>query len=242
MPLLEICVETPAAIAAACAGGADRIELCAALALGGLTPTPGLVALAVASGLPVMAMIRSIAGDFAYDAATLAVMADDIAHAAAMGVAGVVFGATRDAALDSDALAFLTAAARRAGERRGRSLATTLHRAIDLCADPLRAVDTAIALGFDNILSSGKAGAAPDGAPVLAAMNTRAAGRCTLIAGAGVTAHNVATLLAATGVGAIHASCTTAPPATSVLGFGPTTASPDAHRVAALRAAITGKS
>ena len=242
MPLLEICVETPAAVAAARTGGADRLELCAALALGGLTPSLGLVALAVASGLPVMAMIRPVAGEFAYDAATLAVMADDIARVAALGVAGVVFGATSDDALDRQALALLMTTARQAGERRGRSLATTLHRAIDLCADPLRAVDTAIALGFDNILSSGGANTALDGAPILAAMNACAAGRCTLIAGAGVNADNVAALLAATGVDAVHASCTTTASVESTFGFGPAPASPNARRVAALRGAMTLKS
>ena len=215
MPLLEICVETPAAIVAARDHGADRLEVCAALALGGLTPSSGLVAFAVGSGLPVMAMIRPVAGDFVYDEDTLAIMADDIDRSAALGVAGVVFGILRRSTtlcdLDHDALARLVAHARAAGERRRRPLATTLHRAIDLCTDPVGAVDDAVAIGFDNILSSGGARTASDGAAMLAAMAVRAGDRCTIIAGAGIAPHNVEAIVASTRVGAVHASCTTDP-------------------------------
>ena len=79
--LLEICVDDAAGLAAARAGGADRVELCAALALGGLTPSAGLMALAARSGLPVMAMIRPRAGDFVWTPEERAAMRTEIAAA-----------------------------------------------------------------------------------------------------------------------------------------------------------------
>jgi copper homeostasis protein len=241
MTLLEVCVEAPDGIAAAVAGGANRIELCAALSLGGLTPSPGLVALATANVLPVMAMIRPHGGGFDYDRRMLAVMAGDITRVAALGVAGVVFGATRGRRLDTEALAMLMAHVRAQQTMDGRPLMTTLHRAIDLCADPVEAADQACTLGFDHILSSGAAVTAIEGASMLAAMQRRVRGRCTLIAAAGVTASNAAALIAATGVGAVHASCAvagTVDPATAALGFGPPPRPTDAELVRALRGAL----
>lgn len=92
--VLEICVDDAAGLAAARAGGADRIELCAALALGGLTPSAGLMAQAAGIGLPVMAMIRPRAGDFVWSPDERAAMLVEIAAARAAGLAGVVIGAS----------------------------------------------------------------------------------------------------------------------------------------------------
>lgn len=241
MAILEVCIDTPAAIAIAAAGGADRIELCAALDVGGLTPSAGLVAAAVASGVPVMAMIRPHTGGFAYDESALAVMADDIDRVVALGAAGLVVGVLAGAALDGDALTRLLAHAEVAGARRGRRVETTLHRAIDLCEDPLAAVEQAIALGFDHILSSGAAPTAIEGTAVLAAMQRVAAGRCTIIAGAGVSPGTVGVLVAATGVGAVHASCRaacTAHATAGALGFGMAASAIDPDRVMALKACL----
>lgn len=241
MTILEVCIDTPAAIAVAALGGADRIEVCAALALGGLTPSSGLVAAAVASGVPVMAMIRPRPGGFDYDDAALAVMADDIDRVAALGVAGIVVGALAGAALDAGALEMLIARARAAGGRRGRAVQTTLHRAIDLCADPLAAVEQAVALGFDHVLSSGGAPTAVEGADMLRAMRRIAAGRCAIVAGAGVTPDNVRALVATTGVAAVHASCTVAraaDAAAAALGFGSGEARIDLDRVFALKSRL----
>ena len=118
--LLEICVDDPAGLAAAVAGGADRIELCGALALGGLTPSSAFVARAVATGVPIHAMVRPRAGDFAYDADECELMADDIARFAAMGVAGFVTGvALADGRLDGGGAR--PAASGSAGLPRGRA-------------------------------------------------------------------------------------------------------------------------
>ena len=214
--LVEICVDDIAGVNAAKAGGADRIELCGALALGGLTPSAALVAHAVASGLPVHAMVRPVQGGFVYDAETLALMIDEIARLRTLGVAGVVLGATRpDGTLHRDALARLRDAA--------TGLQLVLHRAIDLAPDPIAAIACAVSVGCDHVLSSGGAPTAPEGAAMLAAMVAEARGRLSVIAGAGVRPDNVAALIVATGVGAVHSSAaessTWQDPRIAALGF-----------------------
>jgi len=204
--LLEICVETMTDLETALAGGADRIELCGALALGGLTPSQGLARQAVdrvrAAGRTVRAMVRPRDGDFAYDAAEVATAVAEGAALIEIGVDGLVFGAARDGALDADALATWTAAMR----ARRPEIGLTLHRAIDLLDDPVSAVDLAAELGFDHILTSGGAVKAADALAVLAAMEQRAARRLVVMPGSGVRAANVRSVIDATGAWAVHAS------------------------------------
>ncbi len=197
-PILEICVDSPAGLAAAVSGGADRIELCSALALGGLTPGPGLIALAARAGVPCHAMIRPAPGDFVLRSGDLAAMCADIAAVRSAGLAGVVIGVARpDGTLDAGALARLREAA--------HGLEVTLHRVFDLAPDPLVAVDTAIDLGLTRILTSGQAPAAPDGTALLKTLVQHAAGRIQIMAGGGVGLAAVRPLLA-TGIDALHAS------------------------------------
>ncbi|SHJ24020.1 copper homeostasis protein [Wenxinia saemankumensis] len=231
MTKLEICVETPEGAALAAATGADRIELCAALDLGGLTPGAGLLAAGIGAGCPVHAMVRPRAGGFAVGAADLAAMEGDIAAIRAAGAAGVVIGAARpDGTLDIAALSRLRDAA--------GPLEVTLHRVIDLCPDPHAAVEAAIDLGLTRILTSGGPGAAPDNVAALAALVRQAAGRIEIMAGGGVTPAAVPDLLAA-GVDAIHASCA-APVDTGAPGIGiPRGRSTDPARLAALKAALS---
>ncbi|HCO54934.1 MAG TPA: copper homeostasis protein CutC, partial [Pelagibacterium sp.] len=120
-PILEICVDDAAGLAAAISGGADRIELCSSLALGGLTPTPGLMALAATSPIPVYAMIRPRAGDFVFSRDDVATMETDIDAARSAGLSGVVLGATHpDGRLDTAILERLVT--------RASGLGLTLHR------------------------------------------------------------------------------------------------------------------
>lgn len=198
--LLEVCVDEAAGLEAAILGGADRIELCSALALGGLTPSPGLIRLAAASPVPVYAMIRPRAGGFVADSGTLDAMGGDIAAVRAAGLAGVVLGVGRpDGRLDAEALAaLLTQAA---------GLGATLHRAFDLVPDPLAALDVAVELGFERILTSGAAASAPDGAILLARLQDAAAGRIGIMAGAGLRPDLVGGLVLSTGIRQVHASC-----------------------------------
>ena len=108
--LLEICVEDLVGARAAAEGGADRLELCSALALGGLSPSPAFAAAALESGLIVHAMVRPRAGNFIYSSDELDLMIAEIRAFTSAGVAGVVVGATlSDGSLDREALAQMSA-------------------------------------------------------------------------------------------------------------------------------------
>ncbi|NIJ20897.1 copper homeostasis protein [Sphingomonas naasensis] len=234
--LLEICVDDSAGLAAAVAGGADRLELCSALELGGLTPSAALIAEAVRSGCPTHAMIRPRAGGFVLVEGEAEMMIEEIRLTLAQGAAGVVVGAlTPDGTLDRDALARFRDAA--------RDGAIVLHRAIDCVPDPVAAVREAAALGYDKILSSGGERSAIEGLATLAAMVEAAGDRIAIIAGSGVTPANVAHIIAGTGVREVHGSASRPgpePDATTLrLGFatGPRRET-DSAIVARMRAAI----
>ncbi|MCU0828807.1 MAG: copper homeostasis protein CutC [Tabrizicola sp.] len=197
--ILEVCVDSPAGLAEAVLGGADRIELCSALPLGGLTPSAGLMDHAAGCGVPVMVMIRPRAGDFMWSDADIAVMEADIAAARRAGLAGVVLGASlADGRLDKEVLRRLLAAA--------SGMDLTLHRCFDLVPDMSLALEQTIGLGFSRILTSGGALTAVAGSERLRALVEQAAGRIAIMAGAGVEAGHVAGLLA-TGVREVHGSC-----------------------------------
>lgn len=199
---LEICVDTADGLEAAIRGGADRIELCSALSLGGLTPSFGLMKLAARTGVPTYAMIRPREGDFVFTPGELDQMRRDIDAARAAGLAGVVLGASEPRSkLDAEALFRLRSHA--------AGLGSTLHRAFDLAHDHSDALETAIALGFERILTSGGARRAIDGLDALAALVTRAGSRITIMPGSGIRPDNAPAVLAATGAHEIHASCRT---------------------------------
>ena len=120
-PALEIAVTSAAGAVTARDGGADRVELCSALELGGVTPSQGLVEAAVATGVPVHALVRCRPGGFAYDADELDVMVREIRALVRSGVAGVVVGALREyGSLDVDALRWFVEAALDAAAPRHR--------------------------------------------------------------------------------------------------------------------------
>jgi copper homeostasis protein len=181
---LEIAVQDPAGVRIAAEVGAARVELATALALGGLTPSPATLELSVEAagtdGPEVHVLIRPRAGGFHYDADEIAVAERDVRRAIASGATGVVIGALdADGALDRDAMARLRDAAGGAP--------ATLHRAIDVTADPVATLRTARDLGLRRVLTSG------------------AEGRIEVMAGSGVDVAS-APVLAATGVDAIHFS------------------------------------
>ena len=198
--ILEVCVDDVAGLEAAIAGGADRIELCSALEAGGLSPSPGLLAAASTSPIPVFAMIRPRAGDFPFNERDVTAMLRDIDAVRSAGLAGVVLGAgLADGSLDVEVLERLC--------RASAGLGKTLHRAVDLCPDQVAAVDIAIELDFDRILSSGGAPNAFEGLETLKAMNLAASGRLSIMPGSGITAENAASVVSVTGAREVHASC-----------------------------------
>lgn len=197
--MLEVCADSVESVLNAVAGGADRIELCAALSAGGLTPTPGLVCKAVEAGIPVNVLIRLREGDFVYSPDDISVMAADIENLSRYAVNGFVIGAlTPDGNIDVEACRRLMAASP------GREF--TFHRAFDMCRDPFAALEDVIALGCNRILTSGCASNAFEGVDLLAALVERAAGRISIMPGAGVNSNNAAFILQNTGATELHAS------------------------------------
>ena len=206
--VLEVCVDSTASALAAKRGGADRLELCADLIVGGTTPSLTLVQQVRAeTGLPVRALLRPRFGDFCYDSYELTQMEQLAAELVEAGADGIVTGVlTPEGALDAGAMQLIYAAARRAAEKAGRPVACTLHRAFDVCADPFAALETARSMGLCTILTSGQAASAPQGAALLRQLTERAGKDMEILAGAGVSAQNIPVLAAQTGVRAFHLS------------------------------------
>jgi copper homeostasis protein len=198
---IELSVDTIDAALAADAMDIQRIELCSAGALGGLTPGPGLLETAAARcrRVAVHALIRPRAGGFCYTPAEVDVLVADTAAAVHAGAAGVVVGILTDRCeVDKAVLTELVAAAQ------GREV--TFHRAIDVTRDPFAAVEQLAESGVNRVLSSGHAPRAEQGAPVLAEMVRAAQGRLSVMACGGIRAYNAQAILAATGVTHLHAA------------------------------------
>lgn len=207
--LLEVAANSLDSALAAQAGGAGRLELCTALEIGGLTPSPGLIALARDRvTIPLFVLIRPRAGDFAYSDAECETMLRDIEHCVALGCDGVVLGA-----LDGEGNVDLPRC--RAMIASAKGLGATFHRAIDVCRDPLQALEQIIGLGFERVLSSGARARASDGAVLLRDMVQRAGDRIIVMPGAGVDAGNIRQLRDLTGAREFHASARAALPSRS---------------------------
>lgn len=198
---LEIAVTSPAGAIVARDSGADRVELCVGLELGGLTPSQALVEATHETGIPAHALVRCRPGGFTYDADELDLTEREVRTVLRSGAAGVVVGALRpDRSLDEDALRRFVDAARSVSAH----AEVTLHRAVDHAVDPVAAVARLADLGVTRVLTSGGAASAPAGAATIARM-VDAAGPVQVMAGAGVRPQDVAALVA-TGVAAVHLS------------------------------------
>ncbi|MEU1533923.1 copper homeostasis protein CutC [Streptomyces fagopyri] len=200
-PALEIAVTSPEGARVALAHGADRVELCTGLELGGLTPSAALVEAVAAVGIPVHVLVRCRPGDFVYDDEETALMVSEVRSVIASGASGVVIGAlTAAGGLDTTAVDRLAASAHDAD----RAVEVTLHRAIDLSADPVATAALLPALGLTRVLTSGGAPTAGQGLERLAAMVDVASG-VQVMAGGGLRPTDIPALAAA-GVAAVHLS------------------------------------
>lgn len=213
MTALEIAVTSAEGARTAYQSGADRVELCAALEVGGLTPSAGLVDTTLAGlealldpGGPwqgVHVLIRPRPGDFVYDADDLATAAAEVRAACRAGAHGVVVGAlTGDGAIDSTALRVLAETAR----ENAPQVTVTFHRAFDQTASVTHALAELLDLGLvDRVLTSGGKAAAGQAVDELASLARQSAGRIEIMAGGGVRLADIPALTAA-GVDAIHLS------------------------------------
>ena len=166
-------------------GGADRLEFCGNLIIGGTSPSNAFIREVLAAiKIPVNVLLRPRFGDFCYTEDEKKVLLGEIADCRALGAHGVVVGAlTPDGLLDEP---FLKKCIETAGPMK-----VTLHRAFDLTRDPFEALETAIRLGFDTILSSGQKANAELGADLLGELHKKAGDRIHILAGSGVGAGNI---------------------------------------------------
>jgi copper homeostasis protein len=199
--LVEAAVESLDDALAAVDGGADRLELCGNLTLGGITPERELISAVVASvNVPVLVMIRPRGGSFLYSARELDRMRRDTEVAMRLGAAGVVLG--------------LLDAQHRVEVEQTRTLAeiagaeqVTFHRAFDRTPDLIAAADALLEIGVARVLTSGGAATASEGVDALAALVEHVDDRLVVVAGGGVRATNVRELVEETGVVEVHARC-----------------------------------
>lgn len=209
---LEICCADLHSLRAAIAGGAHRIELCQALSLDGLTPSAGMIELAVNSGIDVHVLIRPREGNFVYSEDEVDCMIYDIQMARKLGAQGVVIGAlTPEGDIDIQACHRMVEAA-------GEQMHITFHRAFDVCRNPEEALLEVYSLGCDRLLTSGQAATAEDGIPLLKRLVKKAAtfepregcgvrgSILRIMPGAGVTPENAARIIKETGATEIHGS------------------------------------
>ncbi|WP_315920031.1 copper homeostasis protein CutC [Mesorhizobium sp. SP-1A] len=198
LPLIEICVEGIDGLLAAQRAGADRVELCASLLEGGITPSFGTVrtALSLAS-IPFHVIVRPRGGDFLYSEAEFASMLADVKALRELGVAGVVVGClTEDGAIDEQRMTALVEAA--------GPLAVTCHRAFDMTRDPAEALEALVRCGVGRVLTSGQRDTAVEGVELLAALVTQAAGRIVILGCGALDPANIGEVRRRTGLTEMH--------------------------------------
>ena len=196
--LLEIVASTADDCIAAESGGADRIELCAAIGTGGLTPSLGtLVAAKTQVRIPVMVMVRPRASGFCYSEADFGVMQRDAGFLLEHGADGIVLGILHsDGSVDAKRCGKIVELA---GGRQ-----TVFHRAFDVVPDPFRALEELIDIGFTRVLTSGQQKTACDGRERIHQLVFRAGPRIEVLPGGGVRPHNVRQLVQTTHCTQVH--------------------------------------
>lgn len=197
---IEVCVDNIESVITANSAGANRIELCGSLALGGVTPPYSLIKHAIElSEIPIYVMIRPRAGDFIFNEHEVKMMLEDIKICKELGANGVVIGAlTVNAEIDLEITKQLVEAAKPMG--------VSFHRAFDLVKDPKAALDQLISLGVERILTSGCAASAFQGRELIKELVEIAKDKLIIMAGAGVNVNNALELTQSTGIKEIHLS------------------------------------
>jgi copper homeostasis protein len=200
--LFELCAETLQAAQAADRGGADRIELCIRLDLGGITPSEQLITATVkAISIPVHVLIRPRGGNFVYSASEFDQMREQVQCAKEAGAAGVALGVLQaDAHIDVDRSRELTELA--------RPMKVTFHRAFDRTPNMGEALETVIGIGADCLLTSAGAPDVLAGAEQLERLVRQAGDRIQIMAGGGLKLASIAEVLQRTGLRCLHGSLT----------------------------------
>lgn len=198
--ILECCVDSVESAINAANGGANRLELCSNLIIGGTTPDVALIKeIRKYTNIRIHALIRPRFGDFCYTRHEVEIMKSQIRALKEAGVEGVVIGV-----LDEDGNLNMPVMKELMAEADG--LSVTLHRAFDMCCDPLTALEEAIELDVDTILTSGQKQSAWEGRTLLAELIEKADGRIDIMAGAGIGASVIEKLIPETKGTSYHMS------------------------------------
>lgn len=197
--IVEICANSFESARAAQQGGAHRIELCSELALGGITPSHGVLEKVLSElTIPVFVLIRPRSGDFCYTDDEMDVMLRDIAFAKAVGVQGIVSGVLHpDHQIDVKQTALLVAAS--------KGMSFTFHRAFDWTPNAETSIETLIELGIDRVLTSGQHSSAELGFEKIKELLAISNGRLGILPGGGIHPENVLAFKEA-GCKEVHAS------------------------------------
>jgi copper homeostasis protein len=198
--VLEVCVESLDCAQASERGGAQRIELCSNLSIGGTTPSAGTMRTARKDvGIPIHVLIRPRGGDFVYSDPEFEIMKRDICIVKELGMDGIVLGVLDEKQrIDVKRTSKLVKLA--------HPLPVTFHRAFDLCSRPGASLEAVIEAGARRLLTSGGKGSAIDGLTSLARLLAAAQDRIVIMPGGGVRANNVMRILRQTGAREIHTS------------------------------------
>ncbi len=198
--ILEVCADSVRSAVAAQEGGADRIELCSALVIGGLSPSVSMFRqVKENTDIKVRVLLRPRFGDFCYDDYEFETLREEVAQFCELGADGVVIGILKpDGTLNMQQMEALVKAADGVG--------ITMHRAFDVCRDPYEALEQCISLGIDTILTSGQKSSAWEGRELLAGLVDKAKGRIDILAGAGINPDVIEKLAPYTGVKSFHMS------------------------------------
>ncbi|MFK8114557.1 MAG: copper homeostasis protein CutC [Rubripirellula sp.] len=212
--ILEICIDHIRSAKAAKAGGADRLEICGPLCVGGTTPSAALIEQCLELGdIELVAMVRPHAGGFDYHRDDIDTMLRSIRQLKTVGVSGVAFGVlTTTRLIDIESMKRLIDVA--------RPMKVTCHRAFDVAIDPLAAMDTLIELEVDRLLTSGQAHTAFAGIQSLAELVKRAEGNLAIIAASGIDSSNAGQIVQQTGVREIHGSASESEATAGPIDFG----------------------
>lgn len=196
--ILEIAVDSAEGAIIAQANGADRLELCSGLELGGITPSTGLMQqVRNAVSIPIFALIRPRSGDFLYSQAEFETIIVDVLEAKRQNINGVVIGfLTENGAIDIEKTKSICKLA--------YPMEVTFHRAFDLCKDPMAALEQIFEAGCNRLLTSGQASSALDGVDLISKLVLQAKRRIAILAGAGVRPNNVKEIIEQSGVFEVH--------------------------------------
>ena len=199
--LLEVCTGNLQSVIEAVKGGAERIELCSALSLDGLTPSLGLLKTVrrLYPALKIHVLIRPREGDFVYTDEEVRIMEEDI-KASLPYADGIVVGA-----LDTEGLIDMETTRRLVEAAEDKPV--TFHRAFDVCQSPSEALEQIIQLGCRRILTSGQQPKAEQGITLLRQLQQQAGDRLIIMPGGGVNESNARLILDQTGCMEIHGSC-----------------------------------